>query len=87
MNCMALEQRGEVVLVDCGVTFDDRGLGGLARVWFEVGTTSQYFPLLHTAFWVESQLWGGAVAGYHAVNVLQHAFSACLICVTVSGTA
>lgn len=27
MNCMALEQRGEVILVDCGVTFDDRGLG------------------------------------------------------------
>ena len=27
MNCMAIEQRGEVVLVDCGVTFDDRGLG------------------------------------------------------------
>lgn len=27
MNCMALEQRGEALLVDCGVTFDDRGLG------------------------------------------------------------
>jgi len=27
MNCMALEQGGEVLLVDCGVTFDDRGLG------------------------------------------------------------
>lgn len=27
MNCMALEQRGEVILVDCGVTFDERGLG------------------------------------------------------------
>jgi ribonuclease J len=27
MNCMAIEQRGEVLLVDCGVTFDDRGLG------------------------------------------------------------
>lgn len=27
MNCMALEQRGEVLLVDCGVTFDERGLG------------------------------------------------------------
>ncbi|MDB4942321.1 MAG: hypothetical protein JWP97_1855 [Labilithrix sp.] len=27
MNCLALEQRGEVILVDCGVTFDDRGLG------------------------------------------------------------
>lgn len=27
MNCLALEQRGEVLLVDCGVTFDDRGYG------------------------------------------------------------
>lgn len=27
MNCMAVEQRGDVLLVDCGVTFDDRGLG------------------------------------------------------------
>jgi ribonuclease J len=27
MNCMAIEQRGQVLLVDCGVTFDDRGLG------------------------------------------------------------
>lgn len=27
MNCMALEQRGEVLLIDCGVTFDDRKIG------------------------------------------------------------
>jgi ribonuclease J len=27
MNCLAIEQRGEVMLVDCGVTFDHRGLG------------------------------------------------------------
>jgi ribonuclease J len=27
MNCMALEQRGEILLVDCGVTFDERDLG------------------------------------------------------------
>jgi ribonuclease J len=27
MNCLALEQRGCVLLVDCGVTFDRRGLG------------------------------------------------------------
>jgi ribonuclease J len=27
MNCLALEQRGEVLIVDCGVTFDARGLG------------------------------------------------------------
>jgi ribonuclease J len=27
MNCLALEQQDEVLVVDCGVTFDDRGLG------------------------------------------------------------
>jgi hypothetical protein len=27
MNCFALEQRGQILLVDCGVTFDDRGIG------------------------------------------------------------
>jgi ribonuclease J len=27
MNCLALEEEGEVMLVDCGVTFDGRGLG------------------------------------------------------------
>ncbi len=27
MNCLALEQRGEVLLVDCGVTFGERGRG------------------------------------------------------------
>ena len=27
MNCLALEQRGEVLVIDCGVTFEDRGLG------------------------------------------------------------
>ena len=27
MNCLALEQDGQVMLVDCGVTFDARGLG------------------------------------------------------------
>jgi ribonuclease J len=27
MNCLALEQNGQLLLIDCGVTFDDRGLG------------------------------------------------------------
>ncbi len=27
MNCLAIEQGGEVLVVDCGVTFDHRGLG------------------------------------------------------------
>jgi len=53
-------------------------LAGLHRIWFEVGATQQYYPLLHTAFWIEHRLWGDAVLGYHLLNVLLHATSACL---------
>jgi hypothetical protein len=40
-----------------------RPLGGLGRIWTDFGATQQYYPLLHTAFWVEHQLWGNAAAG------------------------
>ncbi|HVZ63407.1 MAG TPA: tetratricopeptide repeat protein [Lacunisphaera sp.] len=56
-----------------------RSLVGLAHLWFDVGITSQYFPLLHSVFWVEYHLWGDALAGYHLANVLEHAASACLL--------
>jgi hypothetical protein len=56
-----------------------RPLTGLARIWFEIGATQQFYPLLHTAFWVEHRLWGDSPLGYHLVNVLQHATAACLI--------
>lgn len=56
-----------------------RSLAGLARLWFDVGITSQYFPLLHSVFWLEYRLWGDALAGYHLANVLEHAASACLL--------
>ena len=52
---------------------------GLGRIWFEVGATQQYYPLLHSAFWIEHRLWGDAPAGYHVINVLWHATSACLL--------
>lgn len=55
-----------------------RSFAGLARIWFEPGATQQYYPLLHSAFWFEYQLWGDATPGYHLVNVLLHATSACL---------
>ena len=56
-----------------------RSLDGLARIWFELGATEQYYPLLHSAFWVEHRLWGDAALGYHLVNLLLHASSACLL--------
>lgn len=55
-----------------------RSLEGLWRIWTEVGATEQYYPLLHSFFWLQHQLWGDAPAGYHLANVLLHWGSACL---------
>ncbi len=53
---------------------------GLGRIWFEVGgATPQYYPLLHSAFWLEHRLWGDAVLGYHLTNLALHAVSALLL--------
>lgn len=56
-----------------------RSLHGLARIWFDIGVTQQYYPLLHTAFWIEWHLWGASVWEYHLLNVLQHITAACLL--------
>jgi len=56
-----------------------QGWDGLRRIWFEPGATQQYYPVLHSAFWLEHRLWGEAVTGYHLVNMAWHALSACLI--------
>ena len=57
---------------------DLRSLHGLKRIWSELGATQQYYPVLHSAFWVEHRLWGDAAWGYHLLNVLLHATAACL---------
>lgn len=51
---------------------------GLRRIWTELGATQQYYPVLHTAFWLEHRVWGDAPAGYHLLNVLLHATGAVL---------
>lgn len=56
-----------------------RSLDGLRRIWFEQGATQQYYPLLHTAFWLEHKLWGDSPLGYHVMNLLLHATAACLL--------
>jgi protein O-mannosyl-transferase len=55
-----------------------RSLHGLARIWTELGATQQYYPLLHSAFWVQHRLFGDNTLGYHAVTLLLHAGSAIL---------
>ncbi|HWA10937.1 MAG TPA: tetratricopeptide repeat protein [Opitutaceae bacterium] len=60
-----------------------RSLGGLWRIWAEPGATQQYYPLLHSAFWLEHLLWGDAPVGYHLLNILLHVSAACLLAVTL----
>ena len=58
---------------------DLRSWAGLNRIWFHFGATSQYYPLLHTAFWLEHKLWGDATLGYHLLNLLLHAMVALMV--------
>ena len=60
-----------------------QSLEGLRRIWFEPGATQQYYPVLHSAFWIEHRIWGEAPLGYHLVNVFLHATSACLFVVVL----
>jgi tetratricopeptide (TPR) repeat protein len=59
-----------------------RTAAGLASIWLQPGAPThsygQYYPLVHTSFWIEHHLWGNAPQGYHLVNVLLHALVALL---------
>lgn len=39
--------------------------GGLWRIWSDPSATPQYYPLVHTTFWIERHIWGLHPAGYH----------------------
>jgi tetratricopeptide (TPR) repeat protein len=74
--------------LDGGLLWDDaahvtkpelRSLDGLWRIWSDLGATQQYYPLLHSAFWMEYKLWGDATLGYHLANLLLHAAAAILV--------
>src|SRR5437660_10833691 len=53
-----------------------RSWHGLVEIWTQVGATQQYYPLVHSVFWIEQKLWGDSVLGYHLVNILLHALGA-----------
>jgi tetratricopeptide (TPR) repeat protein len=51
---------------------DLRSTQGLQRIWFDIGATQQYYPLLHSFFWLQHKLWGEATTGYHLTGILLH---------------
>lgn len=55
------------------------GVKGLLQIWTEPGAIPQYYPLVHTSFWIEHWLWGLHPFGYHLVNILLHALIALLL--------
>lgn len=56
-----------------------RSLEGLFRIWIEPSATQQYYPLVHSTFWVQHLLWGDATLGYHLLNLFLHTGSAILV--------
>ncbi|HBF22360.1 MAG TPA: O-GlcNAc transferase, partial [Planctomycetes bacterium] len=86
--CITLVAYGTVIS-DGGWIWDDndyvtqnvclRSGEGLVDIWTDTQATPQYYPLVHSTFWVEYQLWGTNPTGYHIVNILLHAFSALVL--------
>jgi protein O-mannosyl-transferase len=71
-----------------GMLVDDEGnitppklqsVSGLYHIWFSPTVTAQYYPLLHTVFWIEHKLWGDAVLCYHLVTLLWHLTAVTLV--------
>lgn len=56
-----------------------RSLDGLKNIWFKFDSEPQYYPLTHTFFWVEYQLWGLNPVGYHFDNIFIHGVNAFLV--------
>jgi Flp pilus assembly protein TadD len=55
-----------------------QSFSGLAEIW-SGARTADYFPLTNTIFWIESHLFDGHAAGYHALNILLQSANALLV--------
>lgn len=66
--------------VDAHVTAPSlRSRAGLWRIWTDPQATQQYYPLTHSAFWIQYPFWGPDPRGYHVVNIVLHVAAALLV--------
>ena len=56
-----------------------RSWAGLVRIWTELGATEQYYPLLHSAFWMQYHVFADRPLGYRVVGWALHVLSALLL--------
>jgi tetratricopeptide (TPR) repeat protein len=52
---------------------------GLGRIWMQIGSEPQYYPLTHTTFWIEYQFFGGSPLPYHVDNLILHTLGAIVL--------
>ncbi len=75
--------------LDAGFIWDDedyvthnpeiRTAEGLWSIWSEPSSLPQYYPLVHTTYWIEYHLWELDPFGYHLVNIVLHAAGCVLL--------
>jgi len=76
------ELRGSFIWDDPDYVVDNptlRSLDGLQQIWLNPNSLPQYYPLVHTSFWIEYHLWGLNPLGYKLVNLALHLTSAFLL--------
>lgn len=61
-----------------------RDAAGLHKIWFELGSFPQYYPVTLTSFWINYQLWGLDTTGYHILNIILHCLNALLLWLILS---
>lgn len=61
-----------------------RNVGGLARIWLDLESSPQYYPLVFSSFWLEYRIWGSSPQGYHISNVVLHAVNVVLLWLVLS---
>ncbi len=61
------------------VSIEQRSLDGLANLWKLPKGPVQYFPLVHTVFWLQANLWGNAKAKPRSPAAVFFYYSAMLL--------